>query len=150
MEKCSSKVKRVMERTKFESQKVCGSEWRLNWKEKYTLPKQVVSVFVAASKEQPGLSKYGLGVRLSLLLSESQTTDVSGQSIQTDTGPMEESPSSQQKAKEEMWRYWALSVMTGVAHAQRRPVCLRKDIICIIKFHPSTGSITISSCWKWN
>lgn len=89
-----------MERTKSESQKVRGSELRLNWKEKYTLPKQVVSVSVAASKEQPGLSKYGLRVCLSLLLSESQTTDVSGQSIQTDTGPMEESPSSQQKAKE--------------------------------------------------
>lgn len=37
------------------------------------LPEQVVSVSVAATEEQPGFTKLGLGLFLPLLLSESQT-----------------------------------------------------------------------------
>lgn len=106
--KCISKVKRDvgMKRTKSESQKVCASEKWLNWKQKKTLlPKQKVSVSVAASKEQPGLTKYGLGVLLPLLLSESQTTDVSGQSVQTQAQRRRASPSPQQKVTEMTWCY---------------------------------------------
>lgn len=43
-------------------------------------PEKEVSVSMATAKEEPRLAKYGLGVVLPLLLSESQTADVSGQS----------------------------------------------------------------------
>ena len=58
--------------------------WPQNGEEKHILPEQVVPVSVATTEEQPGLAKRGLGVRLPLPLSESQTMDVSGQSILTD------------------------------------------------------------------
>lgn len=65
------------------------------------LSEQVVSVSMATTVEQPGLAKRGLGVLLPLFLSESQTRDVSGQSILTDdqTRWRRESPSSQQRLK---------------------------------------------------
>lgn len=64
----------------------------MNWKETRSLPEQVVFVSVATTKEQPGLSKRGLGRLLPLLLPESHTADVSSQSIVTDE-QMEESES---------------------------------------------------------
>lgn len=68
---------------------------------KRSLPEQEVSVSVATTEEQPGLAKRGLRVLLPLRLSESQTADVSGQSIPTDdqTRWRRGSPSSQQRLK---------------------------------------------------
>lgn len=72
-----------------------------NHNTKNSSPEQVVSVSVATTKEQPGLAESGPRVLLPLLLSESQTLDVSGGSILTDdqTRWRRVSPSSQQRLK---------------------------------------------------
>ncbi len=139
----------------------CVGSVNKHWidKRKHSLLEQVVSVSVATTKEQPGLAKCGLRVLLPLLLSESQTTDVSGQSILTDeqTRWRRGSSSSQQRLKKSgdtikhrlQWQYTECHncLMHGNGCA-----CCSKDIICIIKFHPNRriDTITINSYWKWN
>lgn len=138
--------------------RVCD-EWPPNWKGKPGLPEQIVSVSVATTEKQPGLAKCCLRVLLPLVLPESQTTDVSGQSIPTDdqTRWRRGSPFSQQRLKKScdtikhclQWQYTECHncLMHGNGCA-----CCSKHIICIIKFHHNRriDPITINSYWKWN